>query len=73
MPEITFGSLDRINYSPLGRLTLSAGPLGLMALCVFGFGFPNFFLFLRGFFQGFCESFFLYFCLLCREVFYVFS
>ena len=42
MPEITFWSLERINDSPLGRLTLPGGPLGLMALCVFGFGFPNF-------------------------------
>ena len=50
MPEITFGSSERINHSPLGRLTLPGGPLGLMALCVFGFGFPNFFLLLRGFF-----------------------
>ena len=42
MPEITFWSLERINHSPLGRLTLPSGPLGLMALCVLGFGFPNF-------------------------------
>ena len=40
---------------------LPGGPLGLMALCVFGFGFPNFFLLLGGFFRGFYESFFLYF------------
>ena len=46
MPEITFWSLERINHSPLGRLTLPGGALGLMALCVFGFGFPNFFLLL---------------------------
>ena len=72
MPEITFWSLERINHSPLGRLTLPGGPLGLMALCVFGFSFPNFFLLLRGFFQGFYESFFLYFFLLYREVFWVF-
>ena len=44
MPEITFWSLERINHSLLGRLTLPGGPLGLMALCVFGFGFPNIFL-----------------------------
>ena len=61
MPEITFWSLERINHSPLGRLTLPGGPLGLMALCVFGFGFPNFFLLLGGFFRGVYESFFLYF------------
>ena len=73
MPEITFWSLERINHSPLGRLTLPGGPLGLMALCVFGFGVPKFFLLLRGFFRGFYESFFLYFFLLYREVFWVFS
>ena len=61
MPEITFWSLERMNHPLLGRLTLPGGPLGLMALCVFGFGFPNFFLLPRGFFQGFYESFFLYF------------
>ena len=43
MPEITFWSLERINHSPLGRLTLPGRPLGLIALCVLGFGFPNFF------------------------------
>ena len=43
MPEITFWSLERNNHSPLGRSTLPGGPLGLMALCVLGFGFPNFF------------------------------
>ena len=68
MQEITFWSLERINHSPLSRLTLPGGPLGLMALCVFGFGFPKFFLLLRGFFRGFYESFFLYFFLLYREV-----
>ena len=73
MPEITFWSLERINHSPLGRPTLPAGPLGLMALCVFGFGFPNFFLLLRGFFRGFSKSFFLYSFLLYGEVFWVFS
>ena len=73
MPEITFWSLEIINHSPLGRLTLPGGPLGLMALCVFAFGFPNFFLLLRGFFRGFNKSFFLYFFLLYREVFWVFS
>ena len=41
MPEITFWSLARINHSPHGCLTLPGGPLGLMALWVFGFGFPN--------------------------------
>ena len=34
MPEITIWSLKRINHSPLGRLTLPGGLLGLMALCV---------------------------------------
>ena len=53
MPEITFWSLERIKHSPLGRLTLPGGPLGLMALCVFGFGFPNFFLLYREVFWGF--------------------
>ena len=69
MPEITFWSLERINHSPLGQLTLPGGPLGLMALCVFGFGFPNFFLLLRGFFRGFYESFLLYFFLLYKRGF----
>ena len=73
MPDITFWSLERINHSPLGWLTLPGGPLGLMALCVFGFGFPNFFLLLRGFFRGYYELFFLYFFLLYREDFWVFS
>ena len=73
MPEITFWSLERINHSPLGRLTLPGGPLGLMALCVFGFGFPNFFLLQRGFVRGFYESFSLYFFPLYREVLWVFS
>ena len=41
MPQITFWSLERINHSPLGRLTLPGSSLGLMALCVLGFGFPN--------------------------------
>ena len=72
MPEITFWSLERINHSPLGRLMLPGSPLGLMALCVLGFGFSNFFLLLRGFFQGFYVSFFLYFFLLYREVFWGF-
>ena len=58
MPEITFSSLERINHSPLGRLTLPGGPLGLMALCVFGFGFPKFFLLLRGFFRRFLRIIF---------------
>ena len=39
MQEITFWSLESINHSPHGRLMLPSGPLGLMALCVFGFGF----------------------------------
>ena len=69
MPEITFWSLERINHSPLGRWTLPGGPLGLMALCVFGFGFPNFFPLTEWFFRGFYKSFFLYFFLLYREVF----
>ena len=43
MPEITFWSLERIIDSPLNRWTLLGGPLSLMALCVFGFGFRNFF------------------------------
>ena len=59
MPKITFWSLKRINHTPLGRLTLPGGPLGLMALCGFVFGFPNFFLLWRGFFRGFWELFFL--------------
>ena len=50
MPEITFWSLERINHSLLGWLTLPGGPLGLMALCVFGFGFFIFF-------SSFCEVF----------------
>ena len=58
MPEITFWSLERINHSPLGQLTLLGGPLGLMALCAFGFGVPNFFHLLRGFFRRFYESIF---------------
>ena len=69
MPEITFWSLERIYHSPLGRLTLPGSPLGLMALCVFGFGFPNLFLLLRGFFRGFYESFFLDFFLLYKRGF----
>ena len=72
MPEITFWSLKRINHFPLAQLTLQGGPLGLMVLCVFGFGFPNVFLLLRGFFRGFYELFFLYFFLLYIEVFWVF-
>ena len=59
MPEITFWSLERINHSPLGRLTLPGGPLALMALCVFGFGFYYFFLLPSGVFGGFYESIFL--------------
>ena len=73
MPEITFWSLEIINHSPLGRLTLPGGPQGLMALCVFGFGFPIFFLQLKGYFRGFYESFFLYFFLMYREGFWVLS
>ena len=42
MPEISIWSLERINYSPLGRLSLPVAPSGFMALCVFGYGFPNF-------------------------------
>ena len=61
MPEITCWSLERINHSPLGRLTLAGGPLGLMAVVMFRFGFPNFFLLLRGFVRGFYKSFFLFF------------
>ena len=57
MPGITFWSLERINHSPLGRLTLPGGPLGLMTLCVFGFGFCNFFLLLRGFSELFTNHF----------------
>ena len=57
MPEITFWSLERINHSPLGRLMLPGSPLGLMALCVLGFGFPNFFLLLRGFSEVFTNHF----------------
>ena len=73
MPEITFWSVERMNHSPLGRSTLPGGALELMALWVFGFGFPNFSLLLRAFFRGFYESLFLYFFLLYREVFWVFS
>ena len=73
MREITFWSLERINHFPLGRLTLPGGPLGLMPLCVFGFGFFNFLPLLRGFFRGFYESFFLHIFPLYRGVFWVFS
>ena len=58
MLEITFWSLERINHSPLGRLTLPGGPLGLMALCVFGFGFPNFFPLTERFFPRFLRIIF---------------
>ena len=50
MLEITVWSLERINHSSLGQLTLTGGPLGLMARCVFRFGLPNFVLLLSGFF-----------------------
>ena len=43
MPEITYWSSERINPSPLSQLVLPGSPLGLIALCVFGFGFPKFF------------------------------
>ena len=72
MLEITFWSLKRINHYPLGWLTLLGGLQDLMALCVWGFGFPNFFLLLRGLFQGFYELFFLYFFILYRDVSWVF-
>ena len=73
MPEITFWGLERINHSPLGRLTLPGGPLGLMALCVFRFGFPNFFLLTERFFPRFLPIIFPVFYLFYREVFWVFS
>ena len=58
MPEISFWSFERINHSPVGQLTLPGGPLGLMALCVFGFGFPNFFSSYREVFsEGFTNHF----------------
>ena len=73
MPEITFWSLERINHSPLGRSTLAGGPLSVMALGLYGVGFPNFFLLLRGFFRCFYESFLLYFFPIYKEVFWVFG
>ena len=73
MPEITFWSLERINHSLLGRLILPGGPWGLIAFCVFQFGFTYFFIILGGFFRGFYESFFKYLFLFYREVFWVFS
>ena len=74
MPEITFWSSEKINHSPLGRLTLPGGPLGLMALCVFGFGFSLIFssygeVFSKVFYKSFFPVFFLFY----REVFWVFS
>ena len=71
MPEITFWSSERINHSPLGWLTLPSGPLGLMALCVFGFGFPNFSSYCEVFSEVFTNHlfFFLYFLPLDREDF----
>ena len=62
MPEITFWSLERIKHSLLGRLTLPDGPLGLMALCILGFGFPNFSSYCEVFSEVFTNHlFFLYF------------
>ena len=58
MPEITFWSLERINHYPLGRSTLPGVPLGFMALCVFGFGFPNFFPLAERFFPRFLQIIF---------------
>ena len=58
MPEITFWSLERINHSPLGWLTLPGSPLGLMALSVFGFGFPKFFPLTERFFPRFLRIIF---------------
>ena len=58
MPAMTFWNAERINHSPPGRLTLSGGPLGLMALCVFGFGFPNFFPLTERFFPRFLRIIF---------------
>ena len=72
MPEITFWSSERINYSLLGQLALPGSPLGLMALCVFGFGFPIFSSKGEVFSEGFYTSFFLYFFILYREVFWGF-
>ena len=72
MPEITFWSFERINHSPLGWLTLASGPLGLMALCVLGFGFPNFFSYCEVFSEVFTNHlFFLYFYLLIERTFWV--
>ena len=58
MPEITFWSLERINHSLVGRLMLPGGLLGLMALCVFGFGFHNFFPLTERFFPRFSRIMF---------------
>ena len=70
MPEITFWSLERIKYSPLGQLTLPGSPLGLMALCVLGFGFRNCSSYCEVFSEVFTNHlFFLYFLPLDREDF----
>ena len=62
MPEITFWCLERINHFPLGQLTLPSGPLALIALCVLGFGFPNFSSYSEVFSEVFTNNvFFLYF------------
>ena len=58
MPENTFWSLERINHSPLGRLTLLGGPLDLMDLCMFGFDFPNVFPLTGRFFPRFLRIIF---------------
>ena len=76
MPEITIWSLERINHSPLGRLTLLSGPLGLVALCMFGFGFPNFSSLCEGFSEVFTNYLFIFFPVffpLDREAFLGFS
>ena len=72
MPEITFWSLERINHSTIGRLTLPGGPMGLRALCVFGFGFPNFFPLTERFFPRFFTNHFSCIFSSCIERFFGF-
>ena len=72
MPEISFWSLEGMNYSLLGRWTLPGGALGLMALRVSDIVlliFP-----MQGvvFSEDFTNHFFLYFFLLYRAVFWIF-
>ena len=73
MPEITFSSLERINHSPVSRLMFPGGPLGVMALCLFGFGFPNFVPLTERFFPRILRIIFPVLFLLYGEVFGVFS